>query len=126
PSKVLSGNNSVQCFAFVKQFTLNFTAVVKRSGSNMSHLYVTRMAQSMEADKLKIVSIISVYYCLPAVVLERCFATYFLDDYERKPRTYIGYFIIMSLLVIATWSSYMYHTGSSVPILVIFICRSSR
>ncbi|KHJ96920.1 Sre G protein-coupled chemoreceptor [Oesophagostomum dentatum] len=40
-----------------------------------------------------------VFFALPAIVMERCFATYFLEDYEKKQRSYLSYIIINKLNV---------------------------
>uniref|UniRef100_A0A0N4WUP4 Ycf1 n=1 Tax=Haemonchus placei TaxID=6290 RepID=A0A0N4WUP4_HAEPC len=36
-------------------------------------------------------------YSLPIAVTERCFATYFLEDYEKKQRSFLGYILVNSL-----------------------------
>ncbi|KHJ96734.1 Sre G protein-coupled chemoreceptor [Oesophagostomum dentatum] len=54
-----------------------------------------------------------VFFALPAIVMERCFATYFLEDYEKKQRPYLGYIIIGLMVVNAMMCSYTFHTATT-------------
>ncbi|CAJ0606801.1 unnamed protein product [Cylicocyclus nassatus] len=54
-----------------------------------------------------------VYFALPAIVLERCFATYFLEDYEKKQRPYLGHTITLMMLLNALMCSYTFHEADS-------------
>uniref|UniRef100_A0A7I4Y3I3 Serpentine Receptor, class E (Epsilon) n=1 Tax=Haemonchus contortus TaxID=6289 RepID=A0A7I4Y3I3_HAECO len=60
-------------------------------------------------------------YSLPIAVTERCFATYFLEDYEKKQRSYLGYILVLILLAMAALSSYIYHRVNSTIFLFVVI-----
>lgn len=65
----------------------------------------------LHTNHFRCVNTISVFFSLSAIVLERCFATYFLEDYEKKQRPYLGFIIITMVLVIAFICSYTFHRG---------------
>lgn len=56
---------------------------------------------------------------LPCMIIERCFATYFVENYEKKPRKYISISLIFLLITFGTISCYFLRNASNTIYVVI-------
>ncbi|CAI2342958.1 unnamed protein product [Caenorhabditis sp. 36 PRJEB53466] len=62
-----------------------------------------------------------VSFTLPGFVVERCCASYFLSDYEKKDRHYISILLLFTMSVCGAILSWLYHQSESTLIYHVFM-----
>ena len=87
--------------------------------NNLSDIAIRENVHFVSLMYISIFAVISAMCILPCMIIERCFATFFISDYEVKQRKYISFFLILLLLTVATTSCYFVRKTSNTVYIVI-------